>query len=242
MIFVIRTFDNLLSFLDIFLFMILVFLSLLFMFLTMYKITLDTGAASDLQKRNGFTWAVAFAFLSISNILNVLWRYAISEEFFIIAVEDIAVLFVNMALLLKIVHTEYSINKYEFYKGYYFSFAALCLTIFTTVFTPEIIRNNELFAGIYLILLSVGASIFPIIFLYLAYKLEGSERVMAIKILIGAFLLLLGLLFQPHNVAPYASIMGISLDPWVYDVLLISSPITMGIAMYIIYRSYIKSL
>jgi len=208
----------------------------------MYKITLDLGAASELQKRNCFTWAMAFVFLSLSHVLNILWRYAISDEFWVIAVEDLAVLFVNMALLLKVVHTEYHINSYKLYKGYYFSFVALGLTLFTSILTPNFIKQNELYATIYLILLTIGGSIFPIIFLYLAIKLEGKERRTAIIILVGAFLLLLGLLFQPHNVSPYLSLMGITLDQWVFDTLLISSPITMILGTFIIYRTYIKSL
>ena len=234
--------QGILSFFDIGLFMIIVFLAFLFMFITMYKITVDIGAASELQKRNGFTWAIAFMFLGISNILNVLWRYAISEQFFIVATETIAVFCVNCALLLKIIHTEYQLKSYQMTKRYYFSFVALGLTLFTTIFTPELIRNNEGFAIVYLILLTAGASIFPIIFLYLAIKLEGSERKMAVKILIGTFLLLLGLLFQPHNVGPYLTIMGLPVDQWVLDVLLISSPVVMSIGMLIIYMSYTKSL
>ena len=242
MIFVIRNLDNLLSFLDVILFIVIVFISLFFAFLTMYKITIDMGAATELQKRNGLTWAWAFIFLSIANILNILWRYAISEAFWIVAAEDISVLFVNMALLLKIIHTEYQLIQYEMIKRYYFSFAALCLTVFTTIFTPDLIRQNETFASIYLILLTAGGSIFPIIFIYLAIKLEGSERKMAIKVLFGAFTLLVGFLIQPHNIGPILTAWGYTEIQGFMDLLLILCPILIGISMYIIYMSYIKSL
>ncbi|MHA1148677.1 MAG: hypothetical protein ACTSR8_10575 [Promethearchaeota archaeon] len=208
----------------------------------MYKITLDKGVASDLQKRNALTWAVAFMLLGIANLLNLLWRYTIDDNYMRLIVDNLSVFCVNLALFTKILHTEYTINRYEFYKGYYFTIATAALMFFTTIVTPEAVRTIGFYQNIYLILLTVGGSIFPLIFLYLAIKLKGKERQLAIRMLAGAFLFMMGLLFQPHNIEPFLiAYKWPEIDSWLL-IFLFLCPILIIIATFETYRSYSKVL
>ena len=237
-----RSLNDSLAWLDISLWCICIFISLLFMFLTMFKITIDNGGATELQRRNAFTWAVAFMLLGIANILNLIWRYTIEDAFFVTIIDGMSVLCVNLAFFLKIVHTEYTINRYEFYKGYFFSIAALALIIFTSIVTPEAIRAIGIYQSIYIILLAFGGSIFPMIFLYLAIKLQGKERQMAVIMLIGALLFMVGFLGEPHNIKPIMIYYNFpNVDLWV-SIFLILSPILVLIAMIIIFSSYYSGI
>ena len=83
---------------DIALWCICILVLLIFNIITMYKITLNRGPASDLQRRNALTWAVAFMLLGIANLLNLIWRYMIDDSFMRMVVDNLSVLCVNLAL------------------------------------------------------------------------------------------------------------------------------------------------
>lgn len=236
-----RNVSDALSILDVFLWTICVGLFFVFSLYTCFRLIHSPNyEASALQKKNSLSWAIAFLLLGISNILNLLWRYVISELEFRQMVDNLSVLLVNVALFIKIFQTEYTINKYKFYRGYYFSVATIGLLIFTTLVTPEVLRVNEIYQIVYLILLMIGCSIFPLIFLYLAIKLKGKARIMAFRVLTGAILIAIGLLIQPHNMERFLT--GIPNQSLLLDMFLILCPCMIILATIMIFRSYHGSL
>ncbi|MHA1756089.1 MAG: hypothetical protein ACTSVV_04910 [Promethearchaeota archaeon] len=242
MIFTYRTFDDPLSFIDIGLWCFAIFTLFFIHTYTMYRITLYKGDATELQRRNAFTWAIAFMLLGLANLINLIWRYTIESHFHRVVLDNFATLFVNLAVFIKILHTEYTINRYEFYKGYYFSIATSCQSIFTFIVTPEAIREVFMLQTIYLILLTAGTLIFPGIFLYLAIRLKGEERRKAIIILIGVLFFSIGLLFQPHNIEPFLKEYNIMFADSIYNLFLILCPIFTFLATIVIFSSYIRAL
>ncbi len=235
-----RSLEDPLSGIDITLWMITIILAFVFAIYTLFKIYIKESEMRELQKTNAITWAIAFIFFGISNILNTIWRYSIADAGLAVIVENVSVFFLNFAVLIKIFHTEYMIHKYGFYKRYYSTIASLCLVIFTSIVTPDMVREIFIFQVIYLVLLLAGVSIFPGIFLFLAFKLSGRERLMAIRILGGLLLLSMGMLLQPQNIETYAS--DINDFSAFSSIMLILCPILVSIAFISIFRSYKNNL
>lgn len=235
-----RSLNAPLSILDVSSWMFSIALSFFLALFTIYKIYLKPKEIRELQKANAITWAASFILLGIANTLNLIWRYSIENKTTMLIVENLSVLFVNLFVIVKLVYTEYSINRYGFYKGYYFTFAFIGLTIFTSVLTPNTVREIGIYQAIYLILLVVGVSLFPCIFVYLAIKSKGEGRKMALTILIGYILLFFGLLLQPQNLGPYESeIPNFELTS---NSLLILCPILISIAILVMFKSYWNNL
>jgi len=226
--------------LDITLWIICISVSLIVAIYTIYKLKYDPKEINDLQYKNATTWALTFLFLALANTLNLIWRYNLSDDDFGLTIDNLSVFLVNLALFIKIFQTEYTINKYEFYKGYYFTFATIGLMIFTVIMTPQALRQVSPFQSIYLILLIAGGSIFPLIFLSLAIKLKGKERQMALRMLNGGMFLAVGLLFQPHNIDVF--IIEYEYYELIYNLFLILCPIFLSLAIIIILSSYINNL
>jgi len=182
--------------------LILIFIALF----TLYSIKFKPKDITDLQKTNAITWAISFVLLFVSIVLMLLWKYSIKDILISGIIDNTVVALVNSAIIIKIIHMEYSINKYEFYKGYYFTIAVIALFTFTMIFTPSALREIGIFQVIYLTLFLGGISIFPLMFLYLAIKLKGRERLMAIRIVFGTALLAVGFVLQPQNIESYSNI------------------------------------
>ncbi|MFO8019209.1 MAG: hypothetical protein R6U96_11275 [Promethearchaeia archaeon] len=231
-----RHFSDPFSTLDISLWVITIILSLVIALYSFYKILTEPKKITNLQKWNVITWSISYLFLTAANILNLIWRYVISNPELAEGLDNISVFFVNLAILMKILHTEYSINKYEFYKGYYFSIALIVLILFTLFVTPEMVRILGIFQIIYIILLVIGISVFPGIFLYLAFKLGGKERRRAGMILIAAIFFTVGFLLQPHNLIDFA--VELANFALIYNIFLILCPILISVALLIIFKSY----
>ncbi|MHA1292758.1 MAG: hypothetical protein ACTSQJ_08845 [Promethearchaeota archaeon] len=209
-------------------------------FFTLYRIYVKKPEMRELQRSNAITWAISFILFGIANFLNIIWRYTIENEKLATDFDNLSVLLINIAVFIKVLHTEYMINKYRFYKGYYFSFIALGLTIFTTIVTPELVREVSVYQVIYLILLILGISIFPLMFLYLTIKLNGRERLIVLKIFFALLLLFIGLLLEPQNLEGYKN--KVEMFDFFYNTFLILSPILVSIAILILFDSYRKNL
>ncbi len=218
--------------------------ALLFLFFainTLYKLKAKPKEdISHIQKLNAITWAASFLLLFISNTLMLSWKYLIADDFTAAVIDNTIVSLVNIAIMIKIIHIEYSINKYEFYKGYYFTVAIIALSTFTLLFTPSALREISIFQAIYLILFLGSISIFPLMFLYLAIKLKGRERLMAFRIVLGAALLGVGYVLQPQNIEHYYDLLANF--ELLYYFFLIFSPIFVIIGTCIIFSSYRSNL
>lgn len=211
-----------------------------FSFYTAYKIRGRRKEMPQLQYLNAITWIVAFILYATSIILCLIWKYCIrvsTLEFFL--VDIFIVLFVSLAVLIKIIHTEISINQLAFYKGYYCTVIMVIFIGFTVLFTPQTIRNQGIFIIIYVILLFIGVSIFPAIYLYMAIKVEGSNRLRALQVFVAALLILIGLIIQPQNIGAFSGIVYFEL---LSNIALILAPILISIALLIIFISYQDTL
>jgi hypothetical protein len=215
-------------------------LLLFFAIITIYRIKFKPKEISPLQKSNANTWAASFLLLVVSNILMLSWKYLIDDVFTAAVIDNIIVSLVNIAIIIKIIHIEYSINRYEFYKGYYFTVAIIALFTFTMLLTPSAIRELGIFQVIYLILFLGSVSIFPLIFFYLAIRLKGSERLMALRIVLGAALLGVGYVLQPQNIENYYSLLA-NFEV-LYNFFLIFSPIFVILGTCIIFSSFSSNL
>ncbi|MHA1335407.1 MAG: hypothetical protein ACTSPW_06600 [Promethearchaeota archaeon] len=187
---------------------------------------------SKLQKYNVFTWGITYILLGFSFLFFILWYFFIQEIKLKEILDQLFVLFFNLAILIKIFNTEYTINKYKYYKGYYFSVILVILTIFSLILTPPIIRETALYQTIYLILFISGVSIYLLLFSVVAAKTKGEERITAIKFIIFPFLVVLGIVFLPVNVEVYYK----NLLDYYFPYLL--SPILMIIGMLLMYSTY----
>lgn len=240
MLFAYRRLSDPFAYLDISLWLTTISLSLIIALYSLYKILKEPKDITKLQRWNVISWSICYLFLTIANILNLIWRYGASSPILAQNIDNISVLLVNLAILTKILHTEYSINQYKFYKGYYFSIALIFLILFTFFVTPEMVREFGIFQIIYIGLLLFGISVFPSIFLYLALKLDGNERRKAIIILIASIFFTIGFLLQPHNIADFTS--HLPNFTLIYNILLILCPILISMALLLIYKSYFKAL
>ncbi len=236
MIFTIRDINDPLSPFDISLWIFSIALAYGFAIFTVLKHIKNEKELRKLQKVNVFTWAITFALWGTSNILNIIWRYAVNDVALSSAVDNVSVLFVNIGVLFKIFSTEYSINRYGFYKSYYCTPALIGLAAFTFLVSPEILRTIGPLQVIYLVLLVVGVSIVPLLFLYIAIKLKADERKMSLRILIGYAFLFVGLLFQPHNTINYT--IALSMPEVLANAFLIICPILISLGIIIMFKSY----
>jgi hypothetical protein len=225
---------------DIIMWVISTLLLLFFSLITFYQIKFKPKDISQLQKSNANTWAASFLLLVVSNTLMLLWKYVIDDSFTAAVIDNIIVALVNIAILIKIIHIEYSINRYEFYKGYYFTIAIIALFTFTMLFTPSALREIGIFQVIYLILFLGSISIFPLMFIYLAIRLKGRERFMALRIVIGAALLGVGYVLQPQNIEHYYDLLA-NFEV-LYNFFLIFSSIFVILGTCIIFSSFSGNL
>ncbi len=225
---------------DITLWVISTMLLFVFAIFTLYKIKFKQKEISSLQRTNAITWAIAFILLVVSNVLMLIWKYAIGDFFIAGIVDTTVVSLVNTAIVIKIIHIEYSINKYEFYKGYYFTVIVICLFAFTMIFTPSILREIGIFQIIYLILFLGGISIFPLMFLYLAIRLKGKESLMALRIVLGAACIGVGFVLQPQNIKSYHNI--ISNFELIMIIFTILCPILVILGTLLIFSTYKANL
>ncbi|MGV9174075.1 MAG: hypothetical protein ACOC44_09585 [Promethearchaeia archaeon] len=236
MLFAYRNISDPLSLWDISFWIITILLSLLIALYSLFKLFKKQKDITNLQKWNVITWSISYLFLTAANILNLTWRYIISNPTLAKGADNVSVLFVNLAILTKILHTEYSINQYKFYRGYYFSIALIGLILFTLFVTPDMVRTFGIFQIIFVILLLIGISVFPGIFLYLAIKLGGKKRRRAAMILIAAICFTIGFLLQPHNLTDFVS--ELPNFTLIYNTFLILCPLLICAALLIIFKSY----
>ena len=231
-----RIFNNPISYIEVILWIITMTTSFLIASYTLYKIISGTEGIRKLQKLNLITWTIFFFLFVVAIFIQLYWKYFISDDELADFLDTVSYILFEIAFFIKILFIEYSINSYKYYKGYYFSVIFIILIILTTFIFPEPVGELELIDIIYIALFILGTLIFPLIFIYIAIKLKGKERKMALKICFGYVLLIIGILFQPQNLEINKTIIP-NFD-LVANILFIICPILLFFGILIMYQSY----
>ncbi len=158
----------------------------------------------NLQIINVLTWGICFILFSFANIFYLIWEYFLIDRLWIAAFDNLSMLLLHLTVFVKILDTEYTINKHAMYKGYYFSIILVVLILFSIILTPITVRMYQVYQIIYLVLLISGISIYVWLFLYIAWKTEGKERIMALRMIVFPVLLTLGIGLLPYNAIIYS--------------------------------------
>ncbi len=203
---------------------------------SLYKVYLrPNNEKTKIQKSNIATWAICFILIGVSIIFSLSWQYFIDDSL-VLVFDMISMQIFHVAVLLKIIQTEYSINKHEFYKGYYFSFVIVAEIIYTQILTPPVIRSNIIYSIIYTVLGVGGVSIYPAVFIYIAYHLDGEERQKALRIILCPVLFVASFVFQPQNLNLQYSA-ALSYIVLIY-ILLLVPPLMLIIGIILMFTTY----
>lgn len=234
--------NNIITIIGIVLWEICVLISLYLGFYTIIKVRKhrDKEEVSDLQQKNILSWGIAYILIGITVFLFTLWYFFLESSIIYAFIDSMSVLIFHIAVLIKIFDTEYTLNKHELYRGYYFSIIIVILTIFTLIITPIGIRSNFLYQIGYLSLFISGVSIYIVSFLYAAIKTNGKERSMAIRLLIFPFLVIFSIILMPYNLEVYAG--DLSNTPLLYNALCLTPQIIMAIGIILMFSSYKDNL
>lgn len=189
------------------------------------------------EKRNVLTWGFFFVLITVANFITMLWRFWVHEDLFLVIdiLERIANVLIICSILIKTIHAERSINKLKYYRGYYFTPMLIVVVIVEILVPPVWIKMISPFQIFFLIIIMVGYTIFPLIYLYVAYKgVEGKLRWNAFKVSAGATLIGLGLLIRPQNLIGYLMFPIVEIF---IPVFAISAPVTVIVGMILIFDS-----
>ena len=97
-----------------------VFATILSLIMALYcLIILRNRDIEGTERRNLITWAIFFLILTISNIVTLYWRYAVSDFLIIEIFERTTNVLIIIASLSKVIHVEISINNLGYYRGYW---------------------------------------------------------------------------------------------------------------------------
>ena len=195
----------------------------------------DKGDESE--AKNLRIWGYFFVILALSQIANLIWRFAVSDALLIEILLRTAHTLFYVALFIRVLNIEKSLIELNWYKRYYFS-AIVLISIIINIVTPTwVITEISLLQVILFAFVTLGFSVFPIIYFYVASKSSGTVRTNALKVSAGAVFLALGYLFNPQTLEGYRVIPG--LGYWI-DWLYITAPVSIIIGALLIYDSYRK--
>jgi len=193
------------------------------------------------QRENILTWMIFLFFVGIANTLNIIWRFVIINEQYAETIDYISIILVYTGIFIKILNIERSINRSNFYKGYFFSIILMATIIYAIVANPIALKEFSIFQIIFLILMIASFTVFPGIFLYLSLKSTGDARKNAFMVVIGSLALAGGLLLQPQNTVDYADMLAA--DPeLLLSFFTILCPILTTIGVILMFSSYRKTL
>ena len=189
---------------------------------------------------NLITWLLFFLILFISGIVKFTLVFSeasgpVSPEI-ANSLEKTAIALLYVAFFTKVVYLEYIINKNKYFKGYYFSIMLLIVIIFVLFIDLESIKEIGTLQVIFIILLFLGYSIIPILYLFLAIKTVGKSRKTALKVSIGTATFGIGSLMGPANLKGFYNISEL-LDVFI-DSTYIIGPIVVLIATLVIFSSF----
>jgi hypothetical protein len=191
--------------------------------------------AENINVINILTWFIFLLLVCVANIIMVIFRFYLTDINLINLLEKISYILFYSAIAVKVIYLEYAINKWKFYKGYYFSIVSILTVVFFFIINPsdfKVISPVQIFA---LILIILDFSFLPVLYFLLSIKTSGRDRRNAFKISAGAVFLGLGLLFRPLVLEGYYGN-----EPFM-DILInftyLTAPISVLIAMILIFDS-----
>ncbi len=191
--------------------------------------------AENINVINIITWFIFLLLVGIANIIGVLIRFYLTDQGLSNFLEKISLILFYSAIAVKVFYLEYAINKWKYYKGYYFSIISVLTVIFFIVIEPsdfKVISPLQLFT---LILIIADFSFLPILYFILSIKTKGKDRKNAFKISAGTVFLGLGLLIRPLILEGYYGISDF------LDILInytyLTAPTAILIAMILIFDS-----
>ncbi|MHA1338445.1 MAG: hypothetical protein ACTSRZ_01805 [Promethearchaeota archaeon] len=210
---------------------------LCFLAIISYKSTKSLEGKEEFYIKSRQTWTYFFIIMFIMNIIMIIWKFFIKDQFIIDILERISNTLFYVAIFIKIQHIEKSINRLEVYKGYYFSITLIIICGITALVDPDYYKYPGPFQVIAISIAIVGFAIFPIIYFLITLKSKGEIRVDAFMISAGAVFLALGYLFRPSNLVYYRITPTLNmLIDWLY----ITSPISIIIGSVLIFISFRK--
>jgi len=193
----------------------------------------------DIDRKNVISWGVFFIVLIIQLGIMIYWKFFVTDSFLSNIFERITNTVFFLTALIKVVDIEISINKtFDFYKGYYFTIllvVVLCINIFID---PDLLKVIGPLQVVFLTIMTVGFSIFPIIFFYVAIKSTGEIKQNSLLVSAGAVFLGLGYLFRPLNLIAYRAFSP--LLSTLIDYLYITSPVSIIIGIVLIFISFMR--
>ena len=194
--------------------------------------------ADEAQQRTFNIWSYFFILLAISNILILIWRFAIPESNAILIdiIERSSNVLFYLACFIKVYDIEKSLIRSDWYHHHYFSTISIIAILINAAVPPAFLKAISAYQLAFLILVTISFAVFPIIYLYVALKSSGKIRRGALKVCVGAMFLALGYLFRPENLEGYRGLSpGLNT---LIDSLYITAPIAIIIAVLLIYHSF----
>jgi len=156
---------------------------------------------------NLITWALFFLLMGIGHLLKIINSINSIDGTFSESLEStlekIDLLFIFSAFLIKIIYLEHVIITMDVRKRYFFSILVLLVIIITIFIDFDAITEAGLIQAVFLILSTIGYSILPFLYLYLAIKTSGVNRKNAFKVSTGALFFLIFSLLQVDNAVGY---------------------------------------
>jgi hypothetical protein len=192
--------------------------------------------SEDTQRRTFKTWTFFFIFLAISNVLMLIWRFAISDALWVDILERTSNVLFYAACFIKVNDIEKSVIKSEWYKRYYFSAISLIAIFVNAIVPPSTLKIISIYQVVFIGLVTASYAVFPIIYFYVALKSSDTIRRGALKVCVGAVFLALGYLFRPENLEAYRGISSVLNS--IIDSFYITAPIAIFLAMFLIYSSF----
>jgi len=192
--------------------------------------------SEDIQKRTFNTWTYFFVLLAVSNLLILVWRFAISDAFWVDILERTSNVLFYAAIFIKVNDIEKSVIQSGWYKRYYFSAISLIAIFVNAIVQPSILKIISVYQVVFLVLVTVSYAVFPIIYFYVAIKSSDRIRRGALQVCVGSIFLALGYLFRPENLEAYR-VISPALNNLI-DSLYIIAPVGIIFAIFLIYSSF----
>lgn len=200
-----------------------------------FRLSLKTEELlEEAQKKHWLTWGYFLLILVISNILIVLWRFAISDSLIVDVVERCANALFYFACFIKVFDIEKRGLKK---KRYFFSYIIWIIIVLNLIVLPSFLKIISPLQIAFICIITIGYSVFPIVYFIVSRQATGDVRRNALKVSAGAIFLALGYLFRPENLVAYRVTPILNA---IIDCFYITAPISIIIGILLIYDSFRK--
>ena len=186
------------------------------------------------RDKNLAIWGYFFLILAFANILILLWRFAFTENIVVDIMERASNALFYFAVFIRVLDIEKRVFEK---KRYYFSIILVAVVLINILVPPDFLKTISVWQVVFLVIVTVGYSVFPIIYFQLYRKSSGDIRSNALKVTVGACVLALGYLFRPENLVAYRTTPLLNI---VVDIFYITAPIAIIIGAFLMYDSFRK--